>query len=116
MEQYTDVDVEVTRRYACMPSSLERALAAFQREGVQFAIARRGRALLGDEMGALCPPSCRNRPLAPSLVGVLASSGCKDCPNDLTPDLCQLWQERSISRYPSVHLSRQRCLLDLDSS
>ncbi len=53
-EQCTETDTEVARRYACMPGSLERALAAFQREGVRFAIARRGRALLGDEMGAQC--------------------------------------------------------------
>ena len=45
-------DEEVDRRYARMPASLERALAAFQRDGVRFAIARRGRALIGDEMGA----------------------------------------------------------------
>ena len=52
-EQCSETDAEIARRYACMPGSLERALAAFQREGVRFAIARRGRALLGDEMGAL---------------------------------------------------------------
>ena len=61
-EQCTETDAEVARRYAYMPGSLERALAAFQREGVQFAIARRGRALLGDEMGGL-----RHIPPRPSL-------------------------------------------------
>ena len=66
-EQCTETDAEVARRYACMPGSLERALAAFQREGVRFAISRRGRALLGDEMGGLrhIPP----RPTVDLCVG-----------------------------------------------
>lgn len=37
--------------YARIPERLERALMAFQREGVRFALSRGGRALIGDEMG-----------------------------------------------------------------
>lgn len=37
--------------YQRIPERLERALMAFQREGVQFALRRGGRALIGDEMG-----------------------------------------------------------------
>jgi hypothetical protein len=42
---------EVDRRYARMPASLAAALLPFQREGVRYAIARRGRCLIADEMG-----------------------------------------------------------------
>jgi len=41
-------DSELYRR---IPERLERALMAFQREGVRFALRRGGRALIGDEMG-----------------------------------------------------------------
>ena len=37
--------------YGRIPERLERALMAFQREGVRFALRRGGRALIGDEMG-----------------------------------------------------------------
>lgn len=42
---------EVDRRYARMPASLAAALLPFQREGARYAIARRGRCLIADEMG-----------------------------------------------------------------
>ncbi|KAK2076871.1 hypothetical protein QBZ16_005099 [Prototheca wickerhamii] len=38
-------------RYASIPPNLEGQLMPFQREGVQFALAHGGRALIGDEMG-----------------------------------------------------------------
>ena len=42
---------EVDQRYGRMPASLAAALLPFQREGVRYAIARRGRCLIADEMG-----------------------------------------------------------------
>jgi hypothetical protein len=42
---------EVGARLAAMPASLAAALLPFQREGVRFALERRGRALIADEMG-----------------------------------------------------------------
>lgn len=39
------------RRYARMPASLATALLPFQQEGVRYAISRRGRCLIADEMG-----------------------------------------------------------------
>ncbi|KAK9812930.1 hypothetical protein WJX72_005929 [[Myrmecia] bisecta] len=42
---------EVQRRYACLPAYLQAALLPFQREGVRYALERRGRVLIADEMG-----------------------------------------------------------------
>lgn len=42
---------EVAARLESMPASLAAALLPFQREGVSFALARQGRALIADEMG-----------------------------------------------------------------
>jgi hypothetical protein len=42
---------EAAARYAALPAPLEAALLPFQREGVKFGLARRGRVLLADEMG-----------------------------------------------------------------
>ncbi|KAK9843831.1 hypothetical protein WJX81_008228 [Elliptochloris bilobata] len=42
---------EVERRFAALPAHLAAALLPFQREGVRFGLARRGRMLLADEMG-----------------------------------------------------------------
>ena len=39
------------RRFAALPGPLAAALLPFQREGVRFGLARRGRMLLADEMG-----------------------------------------------------------------
>ena len=47
-------------RYSKMPSTLERALLPFQREGARFALARHGRALIGDEMGEPSKPLVRS--------------------------------------------------------
>ena len=44
-------DGEVQERLDCMPVPLAKALLPFQREGVRFGIAHRGRMLLADEMG-----------------------------------------------------------------
>lgn len=44
-------DEEVQERLDCMPVPLAKALLPFQREGVRFGIAHRGRMLLADEMG-----------------------------------------------------------------
>lgn len=43
-----------------MPSTLLHSLMPFQEEGVRYGLERRGRCLIGDEMGApRCPPQCR---------------------------------------------------------
>lgn len=42
---------QVDTALASMPAPLMRALLPFQREGVRFALERRGRVLLADEMG-----------------------------------------------------------------
>jgi SNF2 family DNA or RNA helicase len=42
---------EVEQRYGRLPRALAAALLPFQREGVRFGLARRGRILLADEMG-----------------------------------------------------------------
>ena len=39
------------RRYAALPGHLAAALLPFQRAGVRYGLARRGRMLLADEMG-----------------------------------------------------------------
>lgn len=43
---------EVRALYARMPAFLEAALLPFQREGVLFGLARAGRCLIADEVGA----------------------------------------------------------------
>ena len=42
---------DASDRYARIPAKLEERLMDFQREGVRFALARGGRALIADEMG-----------------------------------------------------------------
>ncbi|WIA10259.1 hypothetical protein OEZ85_010458 [Tetradesmus obliquus] len=42
---------EVAARFAAMPASLRGALMPFQRQGVAYGLARRGRVLIADEMG-----------------------------------------------------------------
>lgn len=42
---------EAQQRYAVLPPFLEAALMPFQREGVQFGLARGGKCMLADEMG-----------------------------------------------------------------
>ena len=42
-----------SERYARLPQRLRTKMMAFQRQGVQFALAHGGRVLVGDEMGAL---------------------------------------------------------------
>jgi SWI/SNF-related matrix-associated actin-dependent regulator 1 of chromatin subfamily A len=41
----------VSARFEAMPASLRGALMPFQRDGVQYGLARRGRVLIADEMG-----------------------------------------------------------------
>ena len=44
-------DAELAERYGGIPRGLREALLPFQREGVRYGLARRGRMLLADEMG-----------------------------------------------------------------
>ena len=44
-------DAEVEEGLQKVPAPLRRALMPFQREGVMFGLARRGRVLIADEMG-----------------------------------------------------------------
>jgi len=57
----------VAERAARIPASLSDALLPFQREGVQFALARHGRALIADEMG-----------LGKTLQGLAAAAAFRD--------------------------------------